>query len=108
LRVAIATHQQIGAVEDQPYAWVLWIFWNLQLIERQDAAMRAGEREELVYGIAYAHHQPNQLDRWRYDLRRNVGLLEKAESAKDRAKRIADKMQQHGTGGWTALDDGAN
>jgi hypothetical protein len=102
----MATRQDPRALEDVAYAWVLWIFWNLQLIERQDAALRAGEREELVYGIAYAYHQPNQLDRWRYDLRKNAGLLEKAESAVDRAKRFA-RMLGAQKDPWQNLDDPA-
>lgn len=103
--MAIATRQDPRTLEGQPYAWVLWTFWNLLLIDRQDAAIRAGEREELVYGIAYAYHQPNKLDAWKYDLRKNAGLLEKAESAVDRAKRFTRALGMMAADQWPKLDD---
>lgn len=46
-------------------------------MERQEAAQRAIEHEEQVYGFAYATHDPSKLSEWRTDLRRRVGLSEK-------------------------------
>lgn len=101
--MALAIQRDPRSLEDEPYAWVLWVFLNLLLLERQDAAQRASEREELVYGIAHAYHSPGQLDRWRYDLRRNAGLLEQAESAVQRAKRFSERLLK--AQGWSQLDN---
>lgn len=81
------------ALEERPYARLLWWYLQILLRERQDRAVRAVEREELVYGMAHAHHDPAGLTRWRQEVRKGAGLLEKAESAIERAKRQAEKLK---------------
>lgn len=58
------------------YARVLYAYYMLVMMERQESAQRAVEAEELVYGIAHAHHDPGRLSDWRAEVRRRVGLLE--------------------------------
>lgn len=76
-----------------PHWWNLWSYHHLRTQERREVAIRAAEREELVYGITLAMHNPAGLADWRRGLRDNAGLLQAPQTAKDRALQMVVKLR---------------
>lgn len=90
--MAFASGQNPAEVYRAPYALVLYGFWQLQLIERQEEARRAVESEELVNGMAYAFHEPPKIKGWAEDLRKRVGLLARPKADRRTVLQMAAKL----------------
>lgn len=76
-----------------PHWWNLYLYHHLVVQENREKAQRAAEREELVYGLAIAVHDPKGLPEWKKALRDNAGLLQSATNAKERAMAMVEQLK---------------
>lgn len=103
LRLVPVVGEGLDQLKARPHWWNLWCYLHLLVQERRETAIRAVEREELVYGMALAAHKPAGLADWRRGLREGAGLLQSPETAKERALALVAKLRAH-SAQWIPLD----
>lgn len=93
LRLAPLAGGDVERLAALPHWWNLYCYHHLVVQENREKAQRAAEREELVYGLAIAVHDPKGLPEWKRTLRDNAGLLQSPSSAKERAMEMVEKLK---------------
>lgn len=101
LLLRLAAVGEVERLAQLPHWWNLYCYHHLVVQESRDKAQRAAEREELVYGLAIAVHDPKGLPEWKKALRDNAGLLQSPSSAKARARAMAAHLKD---AVWTPID----